>query len=442
MVASSLLTDSQSNQYLFAHWVLPVDASPIENGFVAFKDNLITAVDTISQLPESLQREARKILGQSHHMTILTPGLINTHAHLELTYPKPIPLYKNETMADWLLRVVQQTRDTNTEREIIRRCYYGATEMLKSGTTCINDISQTGQSFDTLKRAGLRGVVAMEFFFPGHLQSGKLPPRIEELILNYKQTFKAQADDLRLAALSPHSPYNVSPTVWRLMVDHCKPFLVHTHLAESIDEQRWLLEQPNGIDRLHKQLLGRATLPQWSSKIGDRTFVGYLEKDNLLEDPLMIAHGSLLSAKEQDKLAQLGIGVSHCPRSNLMLHHQTMTWPKQSNQPHELNVGLGTDSKLSCPDLDLRAEARQAVDCHRFSARHALHCCTLGGAKAMRLADKIGSLTVGKYADITLWQTENSPNSYKNYSYIEDAWLDCNTMLSDIFVDGIKLMAK
>ncbi len=414
--------------WYFAHWVLPVDQPPIQNGFLQVADGVIKSVGSIETLPDSLKQKALSQLGDSE-LLLITPGLVNTHAHLELTFPEMIPLEAGESMADWLLKVVQQTRQAGSDDDINHRCQAGVAEMLKTGTTCVNDISQQGHSFKALANSGLRGVVSMEFFHPGHgLADNKSVNAIAD---RYKQHFECYKNHPLLhPGLSPHSLYNVSPKIWQHVVKACQPFLVHAHLAESNDELNWLAGKPNGIDELHQQLLGNTFKPLWLNQQSPST-VNYLNQFGLLDRQLMIAHGSFLNLDEIKQLADSSVGLAHCPRSNLALHHKTIHWPDWENST--VAIGLGTDSKLSSPDLDIRAEARAAKEHHGWESKQALQAATLGGATVLNLDSAIGSLAIGKQADFCVWKRSEKPDISKP---AEDYWLDCNTMLKQAFVSG------
>jgi len=413
-------------KYHFAHWVFPVDQPPIADGYLCTEGAVITAVGSTSTLPESLQQQAHNDLSLCNHVRLLTPGLINTHAHLELTFDAMIPMVPGQTMADWLMGVIATVQKHNHKDYIIQRCKQGIAAMLATGTTCVNDISQRGESLPLLVAAGMRGIVSLEFFHPACD-----PVQVDDTVAIYDTHFLPYASHPRvIPGLSPHAPYNVSPQAWQQMVSRCNPPLLHTHLAESVDELTWLCGQGGGVEVMHQALLGQTYAPDWQSSTTDRTPVAYLEQHHLLNNRMVVAHGIEVQPHEIPRLVKQGVGVAHCPRSNMMLHQKTLHWPDWASSG--VAMGLGTDSTLSTPNLDLREEARFAAQHHGWDAAEALYRATLGGAQALKWDKSIGSLTPGKQADFAFWQASD----HSKTTMPGDLWLDCKTMLQSLVVAG------
>ncbi len=420
--------------YLWAHWVLPVSSPPIERGFIALDKGRLSAVGAVSELPEALQHQARRFFeSEALNPILLTPGLVNTHAHLELSFEAMIPREPGEDMTDWLFRVVacQKQESTCSAQQI--RCEQGVAELLRTGTTCVNDISSQGASFKALERAGLRGVVSMEFFHPDWevLNLGQWTHRYESMFSPY-----ATHDRIH-PGLSPHSPYNVSPNAWQTMVEACQPKLVHSHCAESKAEIAWLSGQPSSLNRLHETMLGRRFSSQPQRPAGDTVpplwMIGtYLKANGLLEldSPLVLTHCVYTQTSDRKLFEQAGVGVSHCPRSNLHLQGETLHWADWDSLA--ISIALGTDSRLSAPSLDMRDEARQAVACHGWSAKQALEAITLAGAKVMGLESQIGSLARGKQADVVSWRANGPSKS----NAPESLWLEGSTTMEQLWVQG------
>ncbi len=424
----------KSPQLILADWVLPVDAPPIERGFIKLQNGCIQAVGRQSELGIELEIiEEHKNSYQGPSGSVLTPGFINTHAHLELSYPHPIPPDSPKTgnmtgnMGDWLYKVYQQTRQENeTPEEALeaekQRIHHGITEMLASGTTCVNDISRSGESVSLMQQAGLRGIVSLECFHPMH-STERVPA-----ILQQWEVFQARFSQygLVIPGLSPHSPFNVSPLAWRALKNALPHVRFHTHLGESQDEQDWLCqtEKPsgpkNGILQLHHRILGQAFQPyQVAHSPAFDSLVAYLSQFQLLDERLVIAHGITLTPQEIGILKDHGVTLAHCPRSNLFLHQKTLSYLDWDTFP---GLGLGTDSRLSSADLDLRHEALAAMACHQWTLETTLHTLTLGGASTLGLSHSLGSLTPGKWADCVLWvsKTANINNAPLKMLFSED----------------------
>lgn len=320
-------------------------------------------------------------------------GFVNAHTHLELTFDKPIP--RGPSMGAWLKAVVDHTRDPAHSAVEARRARIreGVRQLKTSNTICVGDISSDGLSLEELDRAGLWGVVALEFF---GLNPDTLNQRFDAICAQYTALKEKWAAHPRLrVGLSPHAPYNVHPELWCRLVDELKPPLVHAHVAECDDERRWLAGDDTGIDALHTGLLGCCFRPE---PLGQSP-VGFLKHHGLLKPPLMLAHAVDVSAEEVGTIAAAGVAVVHCPRSNLFLHGGTLDWASYQPVAHTsatpdtpLPIALGTDSPLSLPPeaftggnfpLDIRAEARTAMAIHGWTEAQALHAMTLGGARAL-----------------------------------------------------------
>ncbi len=380
--------NSDNLQVMTAQWVLPVNQAPIPNGFMAWADGQIVAVGPIAAMPSDWDSAAPQ------PGTLLTPGLVNAHVHLEQSFPAPIPKGDDEPFSVWLLRVVGVLQANTDPQARWQRCFNGALEALSTGTTCVNDIASAPESLQALDALGLRGVVSLEVFHPA-----ASPVVIGHWVEKFQPMQQAYAaHSLLQVGLSPHSPYNVSPAAWQALLEACRPPLVHTHLAEFEDEASYLQGQPSCIQELHQSILGRAFAPQDVAE----SPVFYLEQSGLLNPQTVVAHALHTSPADRQLLANAGVSVAHCPRSNLALHGQTLTasdWEGLS-----MPTALGTDGRLSTENLDLRDEARCAMKHHGWTPQTALAALTLQGARALGLKERIGTLSPGKAADWVLWQ--------------------------------------
>jgi cytosine/adenosine deaminase-related metal-dependent hydrolase len=380
--------EADSLQVIAAQWVLPVNQAPIENGFVAVAQGKIVALGPMSQLPVHWPSSSPEV------GTIITPGLVNAHVHLEQSFPAPIPKAADEPFSAWLLRVVAKLQQDSDPQAKWQRCFNGVLEALSTGTTCVNDIASGPESLEALDALGLRGVVSLEVFHPN-----VLPVVIDHWVTKYQAMQQAyRAHGLLRVGLSPHSPYNVSPAAWQALVAECVPPLVHTHAAEFEGERTYLQGNLSCVQALHQAILGREFTPQ---AVADSP-LAYLGRFGLLTAHTVVAHAIHTSAADRQQMAQAGASVAHCPRSNLSLHGQTLR--AQDWQGLDVAMALGTDGRLSTENLDLRAEARCAMKLHGWNAAEALAAMTLQGAKALGLENDIGLLAPGMSADLVVWQ--------------------------------------
>lgn len=405
-------------QFLTAEWVLPVSSKPIRRGYIAFEGHRIVAVGALDSLTG---------LPPPRPGSLITPGLVNVHAHLEQSYSRPIPKQEGHPFSRWLLDVVALTRTGRTAAEKTARCRRGAEELLRTGTTCVNDIASGPESLAVLSALGLRGVVSLECFHP---DSGRID--VDSIITAYAAFRDGYESHSRLrAGLSPHSGYNVSPAAWRVLREACAPPVIHAHAAEWPGEAAYFQGKDSDIALLHETLLGRRFLPDQAAE----TPIQYLSDGGLLDSRTILAHVVQTTASDRALLARYGVGVAHCPRSNLFLHGDTLRAADWTT----LNVplGLGTDGCLSVDNLDLRAEARCAMSRHDWSARQALEVLTRGGARVLGLERDIGSLDVGKCADFVLWRTSSAPDEDDQP---EERFMRETTRVEAIYADGVCLL--
>jgi cytosine/adenosine deaminase-related metal-dependent hydrolase len=223
---------------------------------------------------------------------------------------------------------------------------------------------------------------------------------------------------------SPHAPYNFSPSAWKAVLEACNPSVIHAHVAESWDETLYFRGESSTISTVHQKILGRTFHPQTLAE----TPVAYLAQFGLLNERTILAHAVHTTETDRKTLANAGVTVTHCPRSNIFLHGQTLRFSDWETSG--VVMGLGSDGRVSTENLDLRDEARVAMQLHGWSAKQALKMMTLEGAKALRLNSVIGSLEPRKQADFVLWQTE--PNGLPP----EEAFMLPSTQVQGVWTDG------
>jgi cytosine/adenosine deaminase-related metal-dependent hydrolase len=440
---TTALTQMQTT--LFATWILSPPHAPIYRGFIQVKAGQITAIGKQTNLAATIQPDVTT--------EFITPGLINTHTHLDLTDTAPIEKSEHESMSDWLFKVIEHrnasdSKLTATERTE-QQCAAGVQHMLKTGVTTVNDIAQSNHSCQAIIDSGLRGVVSAEFFHPGWKELN-----LSHVLSTYETEFSPYKDvSSRLQlGLSPHSLYNVSPKAWQFMVRETQPTLIHTHLAECADERNWLLgQQPNGINAIHQAFLKNTFTPQPHSGHHPPPTTSthspewrYIKEQGLLTDdttPIVFAHGSLLTPTDLNELQQHEhLHLAHCPISNEFLHHHTLQLKGPYRTESKIrSISLGTDSSLSHPTLDIRDDARRAYKLHDLGPADVLQQLTFNGASALQLNEKTGQLRTGYAADLVCWQQDPSPNKAlpdKDSTQAYTQWLSPHTHVQQVMIDG------
>ena len=365
-----------------ADWVLPVDGEPIERGGVAVEDGRVVAVGPADEL-EGERRDFPE--------TVIVPGLVNAHTHLE--YAVYAGFGDGLTFGPWLHTHIERKARIGWD-EFVAIALLGAAECLGSGVTTIADASFSGAGAVGAAQVGLRGIVYLEVF-GSDVDAARA--RVSAIRSRVESSVGARVN----LGVSPHAPYSVSAEVYRAVYKFGLP--VTTHVAESDDEADYLLQGEGPIAAVS------------DVEPPGTTSVRHLAGQGLLEPRVVAAHCVKVDAEEIALLAEHDVAVAHCPRSNALLGCGIA--PLRELLDAGLRVGLGTDSPASTPSFDMWEEMRAAVYSARaraerpdaLSASDALELATLGSARALGLADEIGSLAPGKRADLAVVSLAGSP---------------------------------
>lgn len=370
-----------------ARWVLPISAAAIENGTVAVADGRIAYVGARTNAP----RGSDKDLGDA----IIMPGLVNTHTHLELTVMRGF--LEDLDFAQWIMRLNRVKRAVLDREQMLDGARLGVLEGIRAGITTYADTCDTGVAFDAMLEAGVRGIMYQEVFGPDPKVCEQSMSELRAKVLALRQ----RETPLVRVGVSPHAPYTVSDDLYAAVARYAaeERLPVAVHIAEG-EVERTLVEKGEGVfaDGLRKRDIAIAPRARSSVELLRKTGV-------LARRPLMI-HCVRVDARDIDAIVQSGAPVAHCPASNAKLGHGTA--PLMEMLRARITVGLGSDSVASNNSLDMLAESRSAILAQRarlgqhdaLSARDALSLATLGGAQALGLDGDIGSLEVGKSADL------------------------------------------
>ncbi len=390
-----------------AGYVLPISSEPIRDGAVAIDGDKIVSVGTF----EDLMRQFPAAEVTNHGQAAIVPGFVNCHSHLEITSMRGALDDVEHDFSAWLLKLNGLRADLSDE-DIIAAAVAGATEGAQAGVTCFGDIGRMGHAgLHALKKLGLRGVVFQETEFSPDNRTAeedflKLAAKFEEL--------KAEESGLVSVGLSPHSPYTVGSRLFELIAQYAiiNRIPLSIHAAESADEHE-LLTQGTGFFTSVYEKYG----VEWESP--HCTPVEYLERLGVLSTQPLLAHCVKASATDIAKIAANGAKIAHCPKSNAKFGHGYA--PFEQFLDAGIATGLGSDSVASNNVCDMLEESRfaalaarnrtegrgtnevSALPSRRFiSAKQMLETATLGGARALGLDAQIGTLDVGKQADIAI----------------------------------------
>ena len=361
----------------------------IPDGALLARDGLIEQVGPTDSLPAT----ADEVLDLAGHLVL--PGLINAHHHLYQTLTRAVPAAQNADLFHWL-QTLYPIWARLTPEGVYISALTGLAELALSGCTTVFDhlyIFPNGARLDDEIRAaqeiGVRFHASRGSMSLGESQGGLPPDSVvesEPFILRDSQRLieqyhdPAQASMLRIV-VAPCSPFSVTAALMResAALARAAGVRLHTHLAETRDEERFCLET-----------------------FGQRP-VAYMDTLGWVGPDVWFAHSVHINQAEIALYAQTGCGVAHCPSSNMRLASGIA--PLQQYRAAGVKVGLGVDGSASNDSSHLLAEARQALllarvqgDPAALTARQALELATLGGAAVLGRAD-IGSLAPGKCAD-------------------------------------------
>jgi cytosine/adenosine deaminase-related metal-dependent hydrolase len=386
-----------------ARWVLPIASPPMEHGAVAVAGETIVSVGAREDLVARFPHAAATDFGAS----VLLPGLVNAHSHLELTVMRGFLESEEPDFFAWL-RKLTVARMSMTADDLFVSAACGAIEAARAGITCVGDSSSAAaQSMKALSAIGVRGIVYQESFGP----DPQLAKENVAKLRNQLTEMRSLESVAVRAGVSPHAPYTVSAPqlelIARLALDENLPLMMHA--AESEAESLFMFD---GTGPFAEGLRARGIA--WQGQ--KLSTVEYLARHGVLETRPLLAHCITVNDADIDKIRSAGAGVAHCPKSNAKLRHGRAPFAKFLAA--NLNLGLGSDSVASNNNCDILEEARFATLLSRvgdtdFSlcgdssapqtevcATDALFAATLGGARALGLDGQIGALAEGMQADL------------------------------------------
>jgi cytosine/adenosine deaminase-related metal-dependent hydrolase len=381
---------------------LDAERREIRDGGLLARDGFIEQVGPTAELPLT----ADEVLDLRGHVVL--PGLVNTHHHLYQTLTRAVPAAQNANLFGWL-KTLYPIWANLTPAAIRVSTLVGLAELALSGCTTASDhlyIFPNGCRLDdeieAARKIGLRFHAARGSMSLGEAKGGLPPDRVvedEAFILKDTRRLIERYHDPRPGALlrivvAPCSPFSVTPDLMREAAALARSYHVHlhTHLAETLDEETFCLQT-----------------------FGARP-TAYAEQLGWLGEDVWHAHAVHVNGPEIVQFARTGTGVAHCPTSNMRLASGIA--PVQAYRAAGVKVGLGVDGSASNDGSHLLAEARQAMLVARLAlaeeerrprtadggprsqltAREALELATLGGAAVLG-RDDIGVLAPGKCAD-------------------------------------------
>jgi len=406
---------------LCPRWIIPVEpaGAVLEGHCVAIGDGLVEAVLPRAEAEARFPAHERVALDEH----ALIPGLVNAHTHAAMALMRG--LADDLPLERWLAEHIWPAEARHVSAQFVRDgTLLACAEMLRGGVTCFNDMYFFPEAaLEAALEAGLRVSLGM-------------------IVFDFPSAYGADADDylakglalrdrwrehpLASFCLAPHAPYTVSDATFRkiatMLGEIDVPLHIHVH-ETTLEIERSLAE--HGARPLER-----------------------LERLGLLGPALIAVHAVHLTDGEIALLARHGASVAHCPSSNLKLASGFA--PAAKLAAAGVNLCLGTDGAASNNRLDMFAEMRLAAllakavarDAEALPAHAALRAATLGGAKALGLDARIGSIVAGKAADLAAVRLAGpelspcyDPASHLVYAagreHVSDVWVAGRRLIQD-----------
>jgi len=358
--------------------ILPMDDGKIiERGLIAVKDGEILYVGKEAGAPRI--RAENVIDGRAK---VALPGLINCHTHLPMTIFRGVA--EDQELGRWLSETIWPLEAKLKPKDVYDGALLGCLEMIKSGTTCFADMYfYEERVVKAVEKVGLRAVLAPGIIEAEDTNRGE---RTLKEAVEIAQKYHGHANGRIRICLGPHAVYTCSPDLLMKIRERASALNVglHLHLAESM-----------GTVNLVREKYGF-------------TEVELLESIGFLRSDVLAAHCVYLSEKEMRLMAKRGVKVSYNPIANMKVG---LGIPKVKDlMDLGVVVGIGTDGPASNNSLDMFGSMKVAGLLQKISymdptvlpAQSILKMATIDGARALGLERSVGSLEVGKKADIIL----------------------------------------
>jgi 5-methylthioadenosine/S-adenosylhomocysteine deaminase len=372
-------TPAEIDLLIRPEWIIPIEPAGVTlsgHALAVSGGNILALLPNDEARQRFRPRQTLDLPGQ-----VLLPGLINLHTHAAMSllrgYADDLPLMR------WLSERIWPAEARHAGPEFVRAgTLLACAEMLRGGVTTFNDMYfYPDAAAEAARQIGMRAVLGI-------------------VVIEFPTSYAADADDYLAKGLAVRDSLINDPLLSFCLAPHA-PYTVADKTFEKIATLAGQLEIPVHV-HLHET---RHEIEESLQQHGVRP-VERLRRLGLLGPQLIAVHGVHLEAGEIDLLAHEGCHLAHCPSSNLKLGSGIP--PMSAVQARGLNFGLGTDGAASNNRLDLFHEMRHAAllakgasqNAETLDAHATLHAATLGGARALGLDGKIGSLLPGKVADL------------------------------------------
>ena len=398
-----------------AGWVIPVEPHGIvlADHAVAVRDGAIVAILPTAQA--RLAYRASEIVSRPH--SVLMPGLVNAHTHNAMTLLRGVA--DDLPLMDWLTGHIWPIEGAVVSPPFVADgISLAIAEMLRGGTTCCNDMYFfPDAAAATYRRHGFRALVGL-------------------IVIDFPTAWAASTDEYFDKAGQVHDLYHGDRFVRTCFAPHA-PYTVGDAAFERVRVLSDLLDVP-----VHCHVHETAQEIVDSMQLHRQRPIARLDRLGVFNDRLIAVHMTQLTDAEIALCAARGVSVVHCPESNLKLASGICR--SENLRRAGVNLALGSDGCASNNDLDQFGEMRTAAllakvaanDAAAMRAADVLHMATLGGARALGMGELIGSIVIGKRADLVLVDMDRI-ETQPLYDPISQLVYACGRQqVTDVWIDG------
>lgn len=409
-----------------AKWILPATGEALEDKALVVKDGKVEAIIDGGSIEEYFGEQDYHCY--DYENSVLTPGFINMHTHLQYTnIHKHRPFNKKTFLKRVILNLkklfaigyIPPDRYMNhmmnlykeyscwNKKDRVASFKKGLEQSILAGTTTLSQVSAEQEFIDILNDLPIKTYIFIDLISDSKHSSKREFKRLRKQV----NMFLNRKKDTTFLGMAPQSLYGVHTRLWKVIAKFSRKHhaLLQTNLGESQEELDWLKNGSSDIDAFHKFIGFHNMKPEKKGL----TPVEYLQEFDAMRDNFIAVHVNQLFEKELETLADLGASVVHCPRSNQFLHKKTANiFNLLKYFPGK--VALGTDSLISNKDLSVLNEAKYIRSAKKgIDDLTYLDMMTINAARILRLDDRVGSLEAGKDADFLVFKLEEGED-YKN----------------------------
>ena len=367
-------------------------------------------IASIGKKPEGFSED--KVIDGKDRLAI--PGLVNCHTHSYMSFMRNVA--DDLSFMDWLFGTIDPIEQKMTDEDTYWGACLAIIEMMKSGTTCFNDMQMNiHQTTRAVKESGMRAVISRGLVGSGSDEAGQM--RLRQA---YEERDAAADCDRLTFMLGPHAPSTCDDGFMRIVSEEAKKnnMRIHVHLSESESEIEQIREKYHC------------------------TPIEMAEKNGLFDVPAVAAHCVQITESDMDILKRKDVSVVTNPASNMKLGNGFAPVPEMLEKG--INVCIGTDGAASNNSLNLFHEMSLLALIHKgvkrtpqcISAGETIRIATINGAKALGLEREIGSLEEGKKADIAILNLNKASLTPRNNLIAGLSYSANGSEVETVIIDG------